>query len=153
MFELVSSKADGALVKNIADGNTKYVSSRSHQFSHLESIEIYTNADNANLLDVFLAMKEAGKPLPDSKDNKALKAYFSEVFPDMDFERVYNSDMKKMVRWYEQLQTSGVELKHSEREEESEGQQEEVDDKPEEEQPESAPKKKTSKANNKVEKA
>lgn len=114
LYELVSSKNDGAIVKSIEDESTRFVSSRVHQFSHLESIEIYTVEDNVNLVEVFQAMAAAGKALPDTKDAKALKAYFKEVFPRMDFERVYGSDMKKMVRWFDLLQKKGIELKLSE---------------------------------------
>src|SRR3954470_748270 len=97
LFELVSSKSDGAIVKSLDDNSTKFVSSRIHQFSHLESIEVYTVKDNVNLVDVLSAMKSSTEPLPDAKaDNKALKAYFEKVFPELDFERVYASDMKKM---------------------------------------------------------
>ena len=110
LFELVTSKNDGAIVVSLEDGSTKFVSSRSHQFSHLESIEVYTHTDNVNLLEVFKAIKDAGKPLPDAKDNKALKAYFLEVYPDIDMERVYASDLKKMVKWYQLLETAGVDI-------------------------------------------
>lgn len=114
LFELMASKNDGAILKSLEDGSTKFISSRAHQFSHLESIEIYTQGENVNLVEVLKAMAAAGKPLPDPKDSKALRAYFEEVFPQMDFERVYASDMKKMVRWFDQLQQAGVELKLSE---------------------------------------
>jgi len=116
LFELVSSKNDGAIVKSLETGATQFVSSRKHQFSHLESIEIYTVTDNVNLVEVFKAMQaNADKALPDAKDVAALKAYFGEVYPDMDFERVYASDMKKMVRWFTQIQGSGIDLKLTER--------------------------------------
>lgn len=112
LFELVSSKNDGAIVKNLQEKNTQFVSSRKHQFSHLESIEIYTKADNVNLVEIFQAMgTHSDVALPDTKDTKALKAYFEKVFPDMDFDRVYMSDMKKMVRWFAQIQEAGIEPK------------------------------------------
>ncbi len=98
LYELVASKADGAVVKSLEDKSTKFVSSRVHNFSHLESIEIYTTKDNTVLAEVFKAIKENAEPLPDAKaDGKALKTYFEKVFPDLDFERVYASDMKKIV--------------------------------------------------------
>ena len=56
LFELLSSKNDGALLRSLNDKTTKFVSSRVHQFSHLESIEVYTQRDNVNLVDVFKAM-------------------------------------------------------------------------------------------------
>ena len=96
LFELVASKADGAVVKSLEDKSTKFVSSRVHNFTHLESIEIYTVKDNSVLADVFKSMKESKETMPDAKaDGAALKSYFEKVYPDLDFERVYASDMKK----------------------------------------------------------
>ena len=114
LYEIVSSKTDGAIVRSLDDGATKFISSRVHNLSHLESIEIYTVRDNVNLVDIFGAMQKSKTKLPDVKDNKALKAYFEKVYPDMDFERVYASDMKKMVKWYEVLEKNKVEIKLSE---------------------------------------
>ncbi len=111
LFEVVSSKSDGALVRSLEDGSTKFVSSRVHNLSHLESIEIFTEEDNVNLAEVFEAMKSSGDALPEAKDNGAVRAYFEKVYPKMDFERVYASDMKKIVKWYEVLQSKGIEIK------------------------------------------
>ena len=123
LFEIISSKNDGALVRSLEDQTTKFVSSRVHNLSHLESIEVYTVGDNANLADVFNAMKGGTEALPDVKDNKALRSYFETVYPDIDFERVYSSDLKKMVKWFEVLQKNNVEIKLSAQEEESEEQE------------------------------
>ena len=120
LFELVSSKSDGAVVRSLEDGSTKFAATRSHNFSHLESIEIYTQRDNVNLVDIFYAIDKAGGSLPDTKDNAALKKYFEKVFPEMDFEKVYPSDMKKMVKWYEQLKKHNIEIKLTEQPEETE---------------------------------
>lgn len=117
LFELVSSKTDGAIVKSLEDQSTKFVSSRIHQFSHLESIEVYTTDENVNLVDVFQTMKNAAKALPSEKDDKAIKTYFKEVYPTMDFERVYTSDMKKMIKWYNAISKHGIEIKLSPTEE------------------------------------
>lgn len=117
LFELLSSKSDGAIVKSLEDNSTRFVSSRVHNFSHLESIEVYTQRENVNLVDVFEAMEANGENLPDEKDAKAITAYFKKVFPEMDFERVYASDMKKMVRWFRILKDNKVEIKLSEMEE------------------------------------
>ncbi len=111
LFELVSSKNDGAIVRSLDDKTTKFVSSRIHNFSHLESIEIYTVRDNVNLVDVFNAMEKSGEKLPDGKDNGALKKYFEKVYPDLDFERVYASDMKKIIKWFGILTDNKIEIK------------------------------------------
>lgn len=114
LFELVSSKADGAVVRSLEDNTTKFVSSRIHNFSHLESIEVFTVKDNVNLSEVFLAMKTSTEKLPDAADAKAVKAYFTKVYPDMDFSRVYASDTKKMIKWFEVLVKHNVEIKLTE---------------------------------------
>ena len=111
LFELVASKADGAIVRSLDDKSTKFVSSRQHSFSHLESIEVYTIRDNVNLVDVFNAMSESKEALPSEKDPAAIKAYFTKVYPDLDFDRVYASDMKKMVKWFIVLKNNDVEIK------------------------------------------
>ena len=71
-----------------------------------------------NLVDVLNAMDKAGGSLPDDKDAAAVKKYFEKVYPDMDFERVYASDMKKMVKWFDVLKKNNVEIKLSEQPEE-----------------------------------
>jgi hypothetical protein len=159
LFELVSSKSDGAIVKSLEDKSTKFVSSRIHNFSHLESIEVYTVRDNVNLVDIFTAMDNSGEKLPDDKDNAAVKKYFEKVYADLDFDRVYSSDMKKMVKWFSVLKSNNIEIKLREAAPEEELVEEEVavkekavkEEKPkaakkevagEEEKKEAAPKKK-----------
>lgn len=118
LFELVSSKSDGAVVRSIEDNTTKFVSTRQHNFSHLESIEVFTVKDNTNLSELFEAMKKSSEKVPDAKaDNKALKSYFEKVYPDLDFERVYASDMKKMVKWFHILTENKIEIKSKQSEE------------------------------------
>ncbi|HNA16523.1 MAG TPA: DUF5606 domain-containing protein [Ferruginibacter sp.] len=114
LFELLSSKSDGGVVRSLEDNSTKFVSSRVHNFSHLESIEVYTTKDNVNLVDIFKAMSESKTKLPAENDNAAIKKYFEKVYPDMDFSRVYASDMKKMVKWFGVLTANKIEIKLSE---------------------------------------
>ncbi|HEV8283856.1 MAG TPA: DUF5606 domain-containing protein [Chitinophagaceae bacterium] len=120
LFELINTKSDGAIVRSLDDKSTRFASSRIHNFSHLESIEVYTIRENVNLVEVFNAMEKAGGSLPDTKDNGAIKKYFEKTYPDIDFERVYNSDLKKMIKWYEALQKNNIEIKLSEPEPEAE---------------------------------
>ena len=116
LYELVTSKADGAVVRSLEDKSTKFVSSRVHNFTHLESIEIYTVKDNSVLADVFKEIKTSKEALPDAKaDGKELKSYFEKVYPDLDFERVYASDMKKIIKWYGILTDNNIEIKQPEK--------------------------------------
>jgi hypothetical protein len=138
LYELLSSKSDGAIVRSLDDKATRFVASRSHNFSHLETIEVYTVRDNVNLVDILKAMETSSEKLPDEKDNASLKAYFSKVFPDLDFDRVYSSDLKKMVKWFGVLKSNDIEIKLSEPQEEEEG--EEVVEAAPEEKPKKAEK-------------
>jgi|SRR5580698_3480989 hypothetical protein len=135
LYELLSSKSDGAIVRSLDDKTTRFVSSRIHNFSHLESIEVYTVRDNVNLADILKAMEASTDKLPDDKDAAALKNYFTKVYPDLDFTRVYSSDLKKMVKWFSVLKANNIEIKLSEPEEEEEAEEVEV----EETKPKSAP--------------
>jgi len=132
LFELVASKADGAIVRSLEDKSTKFISSRQHSFSHLESIEVYTQRENVNLVDVFKVMDTSSEPLPSEKDPAAIKKYFEKVYPEMDFERVYASDMKKMIKWFSVLKKNDIEFKLRDEEaaesDEDKGMQEEAAD-------------------------
>ena len=111
LFQLVASKQDGAIVRSLEDKSTRFVSSRVHNFTPLESIEVFTTGENVNLAQVFKAMEEkavAFPPVAGKADNNAIKAYFKDVFPEFDEERVYVSDMKKMVKWFSILKTNDL---------------------------------------------
>lgn len=130
LFEMISSKSDGGIVRSLEDNTTKFASNRLHSFSHLEGIEVFTTSDNVNLVDVFQAMEKSSEKLPDAKDGAAVKTYLQKVYPTMDFERVYSSDMKKMIKWFELLKKHNIEIKLSEG-----GAETTADEKPAEKQP------------------
>lgn len=110
LFQLMATKADGAIVRNLADKSTKFISARLHNVTPLESIEIYTTGDNVRLHEVFQMMMDSTTPVADPKktDDKGVKAYFKGIFPEFDDERVYVSDMKKMLKWYELLKANDL---------------------------------------------
>jgi hypothetical protein len=145
LFELINSKNDGAIVKSLEDQSTKFVSSRIHNFSHLESIEVYTSGDNVNLVEILNAMSSSDTALPNEKDADAVKKYFQKVYPEMDFERVYASDMKKMIKWYSVLKQNNVEVKLSEVPEEESSETETVTEEKAPAEKPKAPKKATAK--------
>lgn len=120
LFELIASKTDGAIMRSLEDNSTKFISSRIHQFSHLESIEVYTTDENINLADLFKKMAASETVIPSEKDNKAVLDYFKKLTPELDFERVYTSDMKKMVRWFNIIKKHDIEIKLTESTEEEE---------------------------------
>jgi hypothetical protein len=110
LYELVSSKTDGAIVRSLEDKTTRFVASRVHSFSHLESIEVFTSKENVNLAEVLQAMSRSQEKLPDDKDAASLTQYFKKTYPELDFDRVYNSDLRKMVKWFTVLQQNQVDF-------------------------------------------
>ena len=141
LFQLLTTKSDGAIVRNIADKATKFISARQHNVTPLESIEVYTIGDNVRLHEVFQKMQEHEEsiPLPDGKtiDNTGIKGYFKSIFPDFDEDRVYVSDMKKMLKWYELLKAN--DLLHFEGAAEEGAEGDENDGKPAETEPSAEP--------------
>ena len=123
LFELLTSKSDGAIAKSLENDATQFISSRAHQFSHLESIEVFTTRENVFLAEVFIAMGKSKEALPNEKEPKSVEAYFKKTYPNMDFTRVYASDMKKMVKWFAQLQKHKVEPTLPEADEEAEAEE------------------------------
>lgn len=103
LFQLVSSKNDGAIVRTLDGLSTKFVPSRLHQFTPLESIEVFTTGENVSLMEIFRAMlsQESDTAVIGSNQGTTeIKAYFDKVYPELDESRVYLSDMKKMLKWY-----------------------------------------------------
>jgi hypothetical protein len=110
LFQLMATKSDGAIVRSLADNTTRFIPSRLHNVTPLESIEIYTTGNNVRLHEVLQKMKDSDTQRPDTKKGSAndIRDYFKSVFPEMDEDRVYASDMKKMLKWYEILQAANL---------------------------------------------
>lgn len=111
LFRLETQRNNGIIVSPLPDGTKKFVSARQHLFTPLENITIFTEDEGMELKEVFLRMKAKAEALslPDAKaSNDDLHTYFAEVVPEYDAERVYASDIKKMVRWFEILDNLGM---------------------------------------------
>lgn len=112
LYQLLTTKSDGAIVRNVEDKAIKFISARQHNVTPIDSIEVYTQGENVQLKEVFMKMmeQEAEIPLVDGKkaDNDTIKNYFLTVYPDLDGDRVYVSDMKKMLKWYELLKKNDL---------------------------------------------
>lgn len=111
LYQLMSTKSDGAIVRSLADKSVKFVSARIHHITPLESIEIYTTGDNVRLHTVLEKIKEDDAQvavLNSKKDDKAAKAFFRTILPDFDEERVYSSDIRKVLKWYDILKANDL---------------------------------------------
>jgi hypothetical protein len=102
LFKLISQTKTNFIVEALSDGK------RFAEFSHtgvaiLDNISIYTEVEDLPLTKVFqlIYQKEEGKPIAEiSSDKSKLKSYFEEVLPNYDKERVYVSNIKKVLQWY-----------------------------------------------------
>jgi hypothetical protein len=112
LFRLVSTKSDGAVVKNIDDDTTMFVGARQHTVTALDGIEVFTQEENMRLLEVLILIRDNAATAGDfdiaKADNKAVRAYFTKVFPTHDKDKVYVSDMKKMLKWSKILDSRGL---------------------------------------------
>lgn len=106
LFKLVSSKSNGLILQDLDNGKTNFYSSRTFQFSPLESIGIYTLSDNIPLKDVYdrFINYETEHKIPEESDpDVEYKSFFEKVIPEYDRYRVHIRDMKKCLKWYRKL--------------------------------------------------
>ena len=109
LFELTAQTRGGFVAKSMLDGKKIAVNMR-HNVSILSEIAIYTYTEEIPLGEVFQKIKEkenGGAAISHKSSKKELEAYFSEVLPDYDEDRVYTSDMKKIFQWYNILIENG----------------------------------------------
>ncbi len=108
LYILESSRSNGLIIKNIDDGVKQFVSVRKHQFTPLRSIAIYTYNDSTPIEEIFRKMEEvkATYSVADylKANNNDLAKYFRIILPEYDEDRVYASDMKKVLKWYDFLE-------------------------------------------------
>ena len=105
LFKIVGQTKNGFVVESLADAKRLPVDS-SQRVSMLEDISIYTYEGDVPLADVLKKIREKhGDTLPvKPKDtSESLQKFFREVLPEYDEEQVYNSDIKKIVVWYDIL--------------------------------------------------
>ena len=109
LYELTAQTRGGFIAKSMLDEKKIAVNMR-HNVSILSEIAIYTYTEEVPLGEVFekIKEKEDGKEAISHKSSKKeLEDYFSEVLPDYDEDRVYTSDIKKIIQWYNLLIKNG----------------------------------------------
>ena len=110
LFELKIQTRSGFVAESMIDGKRITVSMRSN-VSLLSEISMYTYTQEKPLVEILraIAIKEnEGPAISHKEDNSKLLAYFKQIVPDYDEERVYPSDIKKVLNWYNMLQEKGL---------------------------------------------
>ncbi|KAF2329179.1 DUF5606 domain-containing protein [Flavobacterium nitrogenifigens] len=110
LYELKVQTRTGFVAESLIDGKKITVNLKSN-VSLLSEISIYTYEGEKPLTEVMqqIAVKEnKGQAISHKEDNATLSAYFKQILPDYDEERVYPSDIKKVLNWYNTLQAKGL---------------------------------------------
>lgn len=111
LFRLVNSRNNGLLVSSLDDSSrTIFCSMRKHQFTPMETVAIYTMSDTIELstiLERMLDQLEENPPASPSGSKAEIEDYFASIVPDYDEDRVYISDMKKVIKWFTILNEKG----------------------------------------------
>jgi hypothetical protein len=110
LYELKLQTRTGFVAESLIDGKKVTVGLRSN-VSLLSEISVYTYNGEVRLSEVFRAIaakEDNGPSLSHKEDNAKLESYFREALPEFDEDRVYASDIKKILNWYNMLQAKGL---------------------------------------------
>lgn len=108
LFKVVAPTKSGVILESLDEPKTKLVATASHRLSLLNEISIYTTTKEGTVSLENILRKihaEFGNDLgvDSNSDASELKAFMKSVLPEYDESRVYISDIKKLVRWYESI--------------------------------------------------
>ena len=127
LFRFIAQGKNAIIVENIETGKRSSAFS-SAKVSSLEDISIFTDGEDLSLgkvLDLIYDKESGGQAMESKSEPEKLKEYFEEVVPDYSRDRVYLSDIKKVISWYNILQKNNMLVKE---EAEKEGEKEKEND-------------------------
>lgn len=110
LWKALAQNKTGFILESLDEKKTKLVANLStSKMSALDEITIFNfGEDDLKLKEIFTTMKEKGN-IPDAKaDGDTLRKYFFDIAPDHDDEKVYSSDIKKIINWYGILEPLGL---------------------------------------------
>jgi hypothetical protein len=102
LFKLVAETKNSIIVESLLTGKRIPAYSTS-KISTLSDISIFTETGEILLTDLFIRIKAGGKLISPKASANDIKAFFEEALPEYDKDRVYVSDMKKIIQWYQLL--------------------------------------------------
>lgn len=113
LYKLVSRAKNSLIVEAIDETHRRIPAFATERISSLADIAMYTDTEDVPLTKVLASMKaiEDGKTASiDFRKAKPeeLREYFAKVLPDFDRDRVHNSDIKKLIQWYDILISNGI---------------------------------------------
>ena len=108
--KMISNSSNAIIVESLLDGK-RFPAYSNSKIIALEDISIYTETEDMPLKEVFKRMytKENGQAaLSHKESNEKIIRYFNEIVPEYDKDRVYTSDIKKIIQWYNLLIEKGI---------------------------------------------
>lgn len=112
LFQVISQSKSAIIVESLLDKKRVAINA-TQNVSLLENIAIYTYEEDMPLLNVFkaIAEKTTGKEAISHKENdKNLISFFADALPNYDAERVYVSNIKKVIQWFNILVNAGIDF-------------------------------------------
>lgn len=110
LYKVLSQAKNMLIVESISD-KKRMPAHAADKVVSLGDISMYTQTDDKPLSEILEAMKELEKAsvasIDPKSDAESLRAYFARLVPDFDRERVYPTDIKKLIQWYNLLISSG----------------------------------------------
>ncbi|GAB4477905.1 MAG: DUF5606 domain-containing protein [Thermoflexibacter sp.] len=131
LYKVLKPSRTGVLLEAIDEKKAKIIANAQQRVSILKEVSIYaTNAEGSvPLNEVFLKIQEkyGAKVEIDTSNSKALFSFIAEVVPDYDSEKVYPSDIKKLITWYNILSQYYPEVFTAKEEQEQASEEEKLD--------------------------
>ncbi|MDI9337021.1 MAG: DUF5606 domain-containing protein [Alphaproteobacteria bacterium] len=108
LYELLNSKQDGVIVKKLGTQDLVFVSNRKTPFALLSNIEMFTTTKNILLKELLKIMKDSAEPIPEPTDLAGTVAYFKKIYPELDFNRIYPNDFKRLIQWFQLIKEFNI---------------------------------------------
>jgi hypothetical protein len=117
LFKFIAQGKNAVIVENLETGK-RFSAGTAAKVSALEEISIYSTGEDiplSKVMDLIWEKENGGQAISHKQPDADLKKYFAEVLPDYDRDRVYNSDIKKVLHWYNLLQAMNLLVKEEEK--------------------------------------
>ncbi|MCB9028889.1 MAG: DUF5606 domain-containing protein [Bacteroidales bacterium] len=128
LFKFIAQGKNAVIVENLETGR-RFSAGATARVSALDEISIFTTGEDmplSKVMDLIFDKEEGGEAVSHKQPDADLKSYFAEVMPDYDRDRVYTSDIRKVLHWYNILHKLNLLVKEEEQPEEKEEEKETV---------------------------
>lgn len=109
LYKIVAQSKNGIIVEHLSDQKRTHIQA-STRVSNLSEVSMFTTTEDKPIESIMCTMfkKTNGGPVIDAKGSDAeIITYFETILPDYDKERVYISNMRKLIQWYNTLHATG----------------------------------------------